>query len=83
MPSTKCIYDKHYVLLNLVTKKCSCLYMLCQGLYITVYIYRALCNNAGLRGLTRIVIKYQLFVKTNSWGFNCKPDNKNRNPENV
>ena len=32
---------------------------------------------------TRIVIKYQLCVTTNSCVFNCKPDNKNRNPENV
>ena len=39
MPSTTCIYDKELVLLNLVTKQCSCLYMVCQGPYITVYIY--------------------------------------------
>ena len=32
---------------------------------------------------TRIVIKYQLCVKTNSCVFNCKPDNKNRNPEDF
>ena len=32
---------------------------------------------------TRIVIKYQLCVKTNSCVFNCKLDNKNINPENV
>ena len=32
---------------------------------------------------TRIVIKYQLCVKTNSCGLNCKPDNKNSNPENL
>ena len=52
MPNTKCINDKDYVLLNLVTKKCSCSYMLRQGPCITVYIYRALYNNAGLGGLT-------------------------------
>ena len=33
------IYDKEYVLLNLLTKKYSCLYMLRQGPNITVYIY--------------------------------------------
>ena len=27
MPSTKCIYDKELVSLNLVTKQCFCLYM--------------------------------------------------------
>ena len=43
MSSTKCIYDKDCGLLNLVTKKCSCLYMLRQGLYITVYIYTERC----------------------------------------
>ena len=84
MPSTKCIYDKDYVLLNLVTKKCSCLYMLRQGFYITVYLYTERCvimqdfvvlQQSALE-TTRIVIKYQLCVKTNSCGFNCKPDNK-------
>ena len=39
MPSIECIYDKDYVLLNLVTKKCSCLYMLRQGPYITIYTH--------------------------------------------
>ena len=43
MPSTKCINDKEFVLLNLVTKKCSCLYTLHQGPYITVYIYTERC----------------------------------------
>ena len=43
MPSTECIYDKDSVLLNLVTKKCSCLYMLRQGPYIAVYIYTERC----------------------------------------
>ena len=91
MPSTKCIYDKVYVLLNLVTKKCSCLYMLRQGPYITVYIYTE--RYAIMRSIvvllqsaseaTRIVIKYQLCVKTNSCVFNCKLDNKNGNPENL
>ena len=58
-------------------------------LHYSLHLHRALDNNAGLGGLTakclpqRIVIKYQLCVKTNSCGFNCKPDNKNRNPENV
>ena len=32
---------------------------------------------------TRIMIKYQLCVKTNSCVFNCKQDIKNRNPENL
>ena len=39
----ECIYDKDSVLLNLVTKKCSCLYMLRQGPYIAVYIYTERC----------------------------------------
>ena len=66
--------------------------MLRQGLYITVYIYTERCVIMQVfRGLTanasettRIVIKYQLCVKTKSCVFNCKPKNhKNRNPENV
>ena len=85
------IYDKDYVLLNLVTRKCFCLYMLRQGLYITVYIYTERCVIMQVFVIlpqsasesTRILIKYQLCVKTNSCGFNCKPDNKNRNPENL
>ena len=32
---------------------------------------------------TRIMIKYQRCVKTNSCVFNCKLDNKNGNPENL
>ena len=32
---------------------------------------------------TRIVIKYQLCVNTNSCVFNCTLDNINRNPENL
>ena len=32
---------------------------------------------------SRIVITYQLCVKTNSCVYNCKPDNKNKNPENL
>ena len=86
MPSTKCIYDKDYVLLNLATKKCSCLYMLRQGLYITVYIYTERCVIMQVFVVlpqSASVIKYQLCVKTNSCGFNCKPDIKNRNPENL
>ena len=94
MPSTKCISDKDFVLLNLVTKKCSCLYMLRQGLYClhySLHLHRALCNNVQVFVVlpqsaleaTKIVIKYQLCVKTNSCGFNCKPDNKNRNPEKL
>ena len=66
MPSIKCIYDKDYVLLNLVTKKCSCLYKLRQGPYITIYthterfvimqVFVVLPQSAS--EATRIVIKY-------------------------
>ena len=64
----ECIYDKDSVLLNLVTKKCSCLYMLRQGPYIAVYIYTERCVTmqvfCGLTAkrleATIIVIKYQL-----------------------
>ena len=86
MPSTKCIYDKEFVLLNHMIKKCSCLYMLRQGLYITVYIYTERCVimqvfcglTQSASEATRIVIKYQLCVKTNSCVFNCKLGNKYR-----
>ena len=63
MPSTKCINDKEFVLLNLVTKKCSCLYMLHQGPYITLHslhLYRTLCNNAGHLWSYRKVLRRQL-----------------------
>ena len=60
-------------------------------LHYSLHLQRALCNNVQVfvvlpqsaSEATRIVIKYQLCVKTNSCGFNCKPDNKNRNPENL
>ena len=62
-----------------------------QGLYITVYIYTEYCVimqvfvvlPQSASEATRIGIKYQLCVKKTSCGFNCKPDNKNRNPENL
>ena len=60
MPSTKCIYNKELFVLNLLTKKCSCLYLLRQGPYITVYIYTEHCNNAGLSWSYSKVLQRQL-----------------------
>ena len=92
MPSTKYIYDKEYVLLNLLTKKCSCLYYAASGpLHCSLHIHRALCNIAGLLESYHKVLRRQLYcdkissvcVKTNSGVFNCKTDNKSRNPDNL
>ena len=83
MPSTKCIYEKEYVLLNLV-------YMCCVRAFTLQFTstQSAVCRSfvvlpQSASEATRIVIKYQLCVKINSCVFNCKPDNKNRNPENL
>ena len=55
MPSTKCIYDKDYVLLNLVTKNVlvyNFIYAASGPLHYSLHLHRALCHNAGLCGLT-------------------------------
>ena len=47
-------------------------------LHYSLHLHRAFCNNAGL------MLQRQLELGSNiSFGFNCKPDNKNRNPENL
>ena len=61
MPSTKCIYDKEYVLLNLLTKKCSCLYNVASGpIHYSLHLHRALGNNAGLLWSYRKVLRRKL-----------------------
>ena len=66
------------------------LYMLSQGPYISIHFHERCVLMQVFCGLTaialeatRIVITYRLCVKTNSCVFNCKPDNENRNPENL
>ena len=62
-----------------------------SGPYITVYIYTERCVimqvfvvlPKSTSEATRIVIKYQLCVNTNSCVFNSTLDNKNINPENL
>ena len=52
MPSTKCIYDKNYDLLNLDKEMFLFIYAASGLLHYSLHLHRALCNNAGLCGLT-------------------------------